>query len=158
MYIVLLEKVMDNYSTFYYGSFEKEEDARNFCEKMNDYVKYLKMSTVLYRYTYDKVDNLDDIDIIPLLNIEVCINKNNNTASIHAYMKLGEESLVEEQLTQDDVFKWQIPGKYSFEFYVKIDTTKELDDYTEELKNKAKELSSKLLGYEPETVELSYIL
>ena len=32
MYIVYLEKVMDN-STVYYGSFEKEKDAINFCKK-----------------------------------------------------------------------------------------------------------------------------
>ena len=155
MYIVSLEKVMDN-SITYYGSFEKEEDARNFCEKMNDYIEYLNLSSILYRYIYDKVDPLDNADNIPLLNIDVCINKNNNNAKINAYMRLGVKELSEEsQLSQDDVMV-QIPGLYSFEFCVKLDINKKLDDYTEELKNKAKELSSKLLGYEPETVDVYY--
>jgi len=158
MYIILLEKDMDN-SVIYYGRFfEKEEDARNFCEKMNDYIRYLDLSSALYRYTYDKVDPLDGIDITPSLNINVWINKNTNNAKITAYMRLGgEEELLEETpLTQDDVMVHQIPGLYSFEFCMKIDINKKLDDYSEEIKNKAKELSSKLLDYEPETITIEY--
>jgi len=157
MYIVLLEKDMDN-SVIYYGSFEKEEDARKFCEKMNDYIKYLGLSSVLYRYIYDKVDPLDGIDIIPLLDINVWINKNTNSAGINTCMRLGgEKELIEETpLTQDDVMAHQIPGIYSFEFCIKIDINKKLDDYSEEIKNKAKELSSKLLDYEPETITIEY--
>lgn len=158
MYIVYLEKVMDN-SIIYYGYFEKEEDAKKFCEKMNACVKYLTLPSVLYRYTYDKVDPLDGVVIIPLLNIDVCINKNISNARINAYIKCGDENLLlidETQLTQDDVMVHQIPGVYSFEFYVKLDTTKKLDEYTEELENKAKELSVRLLGYEPKTATVEY--
>ena len=160
MYIVSLEKAMDD-STIHYGFFEKEEDARKFCEKMNGYIKYLTLSSVLYRYTYDEVNPLDNVDIIPLLNINVCINKNINNARINVYMKLGDQVLLsidDSQLTQEDIFAHSIPGVYSFEFYVKLDTTKNLDDYTEELKNKAKELSSKLLDYKPETVTVEYFV
>ena len=126
---------------------------------MNGYIKYLTLSSVLYRYTYDKVDPLDGVDIIPLLNVKVSNNKNKNNAIIYAYMKLGgEEDLLETtQLNQDDIMIHSlVPEVYSFKFCMKIDTTKNLDDYTEEIKNKVKELSSKLLDYEPETVDVNY--